>query len=71
VRCLTHPEETFDIGILGIPFDTAISYRPGARFGPRAIRAASSRQSRLQGFGPKMGINPYDNWAKLTAEISR
>ena len=30
-----------DAAVLGIPFDAATSNRPGARFGPRAIRAAS------------------------------
>ena len=30
-----------DIAILGIPFDAGTSYRPGARFGPQAIRQAS------------------------------
>lgn len=34
-----------DLAILGIPFDTATSNRPGARFGPRAVRAASSQLS--------------------------
>jgi len=29
VKCLTHPEESFDIAVLGCPFDTAVSYRPG------------------------------------------
>lgn len=29
VRCLTTPNELFDIAILGAPFDTAVSYRPG------------------------------------------
>lgn len=29
------------IGILGIPFDEGTTYRPGSRFGPRAIREAS------------------------------
>jgi len=28
--------------VVGIPFDTATSWRPGARFGPEAIRSASS-----------------------------
>ncbi|HEX3910855.1 MAG TPA: agmatinase [Solirubrobacteraceae bacterium] len=28
--------------VVGVPFDTATSWRPGARFGPEAIRAASS-----------------------------
>jgi agmatinase len=31
-----------DIAILGVPFDGGTSYRPGARFGPREIRAQSS-----------------------------
>lgn len=31
-----------DIAVTGIPLDTATSNRPGARFGPRAIRAAST-----------------------------
>jgi agmatinase len=30
-----------DVGVLGIPFDTATTNRPGARFGPEAIRSAS------------------------------
>ncbi|MEW5851449.1 MAG: agmatinase [Myxococcota bacterium] len=30
-----------DVAILGIPFDGGTSYRPGARFAPRAVRAAS------------------------------
>lgn len=31
-----------DLAITGIPFDTAVSSRPGTRFGPRAIRSASA-----------------------------
>ncbi|MCJ1235313.1 hypothetical protein MMC14_003280 [Varicellaria rhodocarpa] len=59
VKCLTAPDVPFDIGIIGAPFDTAVSYRPGARFGPRAIRAASARQSAARGFNPRRGLNPY------------
>ena len=29
------------MAILGVPFDSGVSYRPGARFGPAAIRAGS------------------------------
>ncbi|KAI1485338.1 agmatinase [Biscogniauxia mediterranea] len=65
VKCLTNPAETFDIAIIGAPFDTAVSYRPGARFGPRAIRAASARQTSFRGFNARAGINPYQNWAKI------
>ncbi|GAB3328672.1 agmatinase [Haloplanus salinarum] len=31
-----------DAAFLGVPFDDATSYRPGARFGPRSIREAST-----------------------------
>jgi agmatinase len=34
--------EGVDIAVVGVPFDTATSYRSGARFGPEAIRAGSS-----------------------------
>jgi agmatinase len=30
-----------DVAVLGVPFDTATTNRPGARFGPEAIRSAS------------------------------
>jgi hypothetical protein len=29
VKCLTAQDAEFDIGIVGVPFDTAVSYRPG------------------------------------------
>jgi agmatinase len=32
-----------DVAVLGIPFDIALGFRPGARFAPRAIREASLR----------------------------
>ena len=32
-----------DIAVTGIPFDLAVSNRPGTRFGPRAVRAASAQ----------------------------
>ncbi|KAF2761790.1 arginase [Pseudovirgaria hyperparasitica] len=65
VKCLTHPETVFDIAILGAPFDTAVSYRPGARFGPKAIRAASGRQTSFRGFNARAGLNPYRSWATM------
>lgn len=35
-------EDAFDIAIMGIPYDGGVSYRPGARFAPTAVRDASS-----------------------------
>jgi agmatinase len=32
-----------DVAVLGIPFDLALGFRPGARFAPRALREASLR----------------------------
>jgi agmatinase len=32
----------FDVAVWGVPLDTATSNRPGARFGPRALREAST-----------------------------
>jgi agmatinase len=41
-RCpLADDPEGVDVAVLGIPFDTATTNRPGARFGPEAIRSAS------------------------------
>src|SRR5688572_4639913 len=37
-----HPEvEDLDVAVLGVPWDGSVSFRPGARFGPRAVRDAS------------------------------
>lgn len=46
-----------DVAILGIPFDAGTSYRPGARFGPQAIRQAS-RHLRTN-FHPAYNTEPY------------
>lgn len=41
-RCpLVDDPDGVDVAVLGIPFDTATTNRPGARFGPEAIRSAS------------------------------
>jgi len=41
---LPHVEDPagLDVAIVGVPFDAGTSYRPGARLGPREIRAQSS-----------------------------
>ena len=46
-----------DIAVSGIPFDSATTYRPGCRLGPRAIRAASV-QLAVRAF--PSGINPFE-----------
>ncbi len=45
-----------DIAIVGIPFDSGVSYRPGARFGPAHIRRSSKL---LRPFNPAQGVQPF------------
>ncbi|WP_132058238.1 agmatinase family protein [Halorussus amylolyticus] len=40
----------FDAGVLGVPYDGAVSNRPGARYGPGAIRRASAWWAYLSGY---------------------
>ena len=47
----------FDIVVLGIPFDAGVTYRPGARFGPSAIRAASRL---LRPYNPAQEVSPFE-----------
>jgi agmatinase len=45
-----------DIGVVGIPFDAGTSYRPGARFGPAAIREGSRL---LRPYHPGLDVAPF------------
>ena len=46
-----------DVTIVGAPVDEAVSYRPGARFGPRAIRQASYTHG---GHSLQVGVQPFE-----------
>lgn len=50
-----------DLVVTGIPLDTATTNRPGARFGPRAVRAASSIMAWERPHG--MAFDPFDRLA--------
>lgn len=50
-----------DVAVTGIPFDTATTNRPGARFGPRSIRAASTIMAWERPYG--MEFDPFDELA--------
>jgi agmatinase len=50
-----------EVVVSGIPFDAATSNRPGARFGPRAIRQASTQLAELPAF--PWGFDPFDHLA--------
>jgi agmatinase len=48
-----------DVVVSGIPFDSATTNRPGARFGPRAIREASTGLAELLAY--PFGFDPFDH----------
>ena len=45
-----------DVAIVGVPFDSGVTYRPGARFGPIAIRQGSRL---LRPYHPDMHTKPF------------
>ena len=45
-----------DVAIVGIPFDSGVSYRPGARFGPSHVREASRL---LRPYNPAQDVFPF------------
>ncbi|CAJ2500555.1 Uu.00g034080.m01.CDS01 [Anthostomella pinea] len=55
----------YDIAILGAPFDTGVTARPGARYGPVAIRIGSQRIDAEFAWSVYTGINPLKSWAKV------
>jgi agmatinase len=44
------------VAVLGVPFDSGVTYRPGARFGPAAIRAGSKL---LRPYHPGLDVEPW------------
>jgi len=55
----------YDIAILGAPFDTATTARPGARFGPHGIRDGSRRIMAAFAWSAYTGRNTFDEWARI------
>jgi guanidinobutyrase / D-arginase len=45
-----------DVAVVGIPFDSGVSYRPGARFGPAHIRESSRL---LRPYNPALQVAPF------------
>lgn len=45
-----------DVAVVGVPFDGGTSYRPGARFGPSAVRQGSRL---LRTYHPVLGVEPF------------
>ncbi|MEV5560545.1 agmatinase [Nonomuraea wenchangensis] len=49
--------ERADVAVVGVPFDSGVSYRPGARFGPAAVREASRL---LRPYHPGLDVSPFE-----------
>ncbi|AGB21222.1 agmatinase [Mycobacterium sp. JS623] len=49
---------SYDVAVVGIPFDAGVSYRPGARFGPGHVRQCSRV---LRPYNPQMQVSPFAN----------
>jgi agmatinase len=47
----------WDVAVVGVPFDSGVTFRPGARFGPSAIREASRL---LRPYNPALETLPFD-----------
>jgi len=47
-----------DIAVVGVPFDSGVSYRPGARFGPAHVREASRL---LRPYNPVQDVEPFSS----------
>lgn len=48
--------ESADVVVVGVPFDSGVSYRPGARFGPSHIRESSRL---LRPYNPAQDVQPF------------
>ncbi|NPT42503.1 agmatinase [Paraburkholderia sp. 1N] len=62
-RKYTHDLTGVDLAITGIPLDIATTFRPGARLGPRAMRAASAQLGTLLPY--PWGVNPFNDYAVI------
>jgi agmatinase/guanidinopropionase len=46
-----------DVAVVGVPYDSATSFRSGARFGPRGVRAASQV---LRPYNSALDVQPFE-----------
>ncbi|WEW57327.1 agmatinase [Emydomyces testavorans] len=68
INCFVDTEaenQRYDIAFLGAPFDTGVTARPGARFGPAGIRRGSRRIRAESAWNIYTGVNNFFSWAKI------
>jgi agmatinase len=51
--------EGADVAILGAPFDEGVTYRPGTRFGPRAVRSGEDVAFPIDRPNMELGVDPF------------
>jgi agmatinase len=49
--------EDVDVALVGVPFDTGVTYRVGGRFGPASVRSASVM---LRGYNANLDVAPFE-----------
>ena len=59
-----------DVAIVGAPFDDAVSYRPGARFGPRAIRRSDLHPGRVLPPAGRRALPRCSTWSTRATPTS-
>ena len=66
---ITDPDELrargVDVAIVGAPFDDMVTHRPGARFGPRAIREAQYSSGTLNSL--QLDVRPFEELVVVDA----
>ena len=50
--------DSADVAVVGVPFDSGVSFRPGARFGANHVREASRL---LRPYNPALDASPFEN----------
>ncbi|KAH8808756.1 arginase family protein [Xylogone sp. PMI_703] len=55
----------YDIAVVGAPFDTGVTARPGARYGPSGVRIGSQRMDSHFAWSIYTGENVLTSWAKI------
>src|SRR5215471_18512893 len=56
-----------DVAVVGVPFDSGVTYRPGARFGPAHIRESSRL---LRPYNPALDRSPTPATSRSTRSAS-
>ena len=62
-------DPTTEIGLLGVPFDNAISWRSGTRFAPERIRSVMTRLARITEEGMRLKVRVKD-YGDMKADLN-